>query len=109
MPPSVGCHIEDPFGLAFDGANIWVTQQDHGWVTKLRASDGRVLGTFGVGGRDLTAIAVDAGSVWVTDFVGNNVTKLRATDGKVLGTFGVGENPCAIAFDGVNVLGCESR
>jgi len=25
----------DPYGVAFDGANIWVTNQDSGTVTKL--------------------------------------------------------------------------
>ena len=29
---NVGSH---PYGVAFDGANIWVTNQDSGTVTKL--------------------------------------------------------------------------
>ena len=33
------------FGVAFDGANIWVVDQP-GRVTKFRASDGAVLGSF---------------------------------------------------------------
>src|ERR1700745_1204336 len=39
----------NPFGLAFDGANIWVANNGSDNVTKLRASDGKVLGTFAVG------------------------------------------------------------
>ena len=31
-----------PFGVAFDGANIWVTQ-DGGRVSELRAKDGAIL------------------------------------------------------------------
>ena len=38
-----------PFGVAFDGANIWVTNLFDDNVTKLRASDGANLGTFPVG------------------------------------------------------------
>jgi hypothetical protein len=38
-----------PFGVAFDGASIWVANGNSGSVTKLRASDGAVLGTFSVG------------------------------------------------------------
>ena len=38
-----------PFGVAFDGANIWVTNCRSNNVTKLRASDGASLGTFPVG------------------------------------------------------------
>src|SRR5579863_8516339 len=40
---------QQPYGVAFDGANIWTANFD-GTVTKLRASDGEVLGTFKVGG-----------------------------------------------------------
>jgi hypothetical protein len=38
-----------PFGIAFDGANIWVANGGTNTVEKLRANDGAVLGTFGVG------------------------------------------------------------
>ena len=34
-----------PYGIAFDGANIWAAN-DTGTVTKLRASDGSTLGTY---------------------------------------------------------------
>src|SRR5437016_1620158 len=40
---------KSPYGVAFDGANIWVANQSSNNVTKLRASDGVVLGTFAVG------------------------------------------------------------
>jgi DNA-binding beta-propeller fold protein YncE len=39
----------NPEGRAFDGANIWVGNQNSNTVTKLRASDGTTLGTFAVG------------------------------------------------------------
>ena len=35
-----------PYGICFDGANIWTANFGDGTVTKLRASDGQVLGTF---------------------------------------------------------------
>ena len=38
-----------PFGVAFDGANIWVANSGGNNVTKLPASDGANLGTFAVG------------------------------------------------------------
>jgi hypothetical protein len=38
-----------PYGVAFDGANIWTANFGDGTVTKLRANDGEVLGTFKVG------------------------------------------------------------
>ena len=39
----------DSAGIAFDGTNLWLTNQFAGSVTSLRASDGVVLGTFAVG------------------------------------------------------------
>ena len=67
-----------PLGVAFDGANIWVTNSDSNNVTKLRASDGKVLGTFGVGSSPY-GVAFDGANVWVANGNSNNVTKLRAT------------------------------
>src|SRR5580692_4504416 len=40
-----------PVGVAFDGANIWVASSS---LTKFRASDGAVLGTFATGGDGVT-------------------------------------------------------
>jgi hypothetical protein len=40
---------KNPLGVAFDGANIWVTNQYGVSVTKLRANDGENLGTFTTG------------------------------------------------------------
>ena len=38
-----------PFGLAFDGAHMWVANNSGNSVSKLRACDGASLGTFAVG------------------------------------------------------------
>jgi len=45
------------YGVAFDGANIWVTNYGSNSVTKLRASDGSTLGTFTVGPSAILTIA----------------------------------------------------
>ena len=58
-------------------------------VTKLRASDGQLLGTFAVN-RGPQGVAFDGANIWVTNSGSNDVTKLRASDGAVLGTFPVG-------------------
>ncbi len=49
-------------GVAFDGANIWVTSSGSNNVTKLRASDGANLGTFDVGGATV-GIAFDGTNI----------------------------------------------
>jgi sugar lactone lactonase YvrE len=96
-----------PGWMTFDGANIWVpsASQGNGSVYKLRAKDGKVVGTFTVGVNPITS-AFDGANVWVVNGGGNgtgNVTKLRASDGTVLGTFNVGLAPIGIVFDGANI------
>ena len=55
----------DPYGVAFDGANIWTANSGDGTVTKLRTSDGANLGTFTVGGQP-NGVVFDGANVWVT-------------------------------------------
>jgi len=64
-----------PRGVAFDGANIWVTNRFSQSVTKLRASDGANLGTIPVGVRPF-GVAFDGANIWVPNFSGNNVTRI---------------------------------
>src|SRR5271157_4595628 len=95
--------------MAFDGANMWVTNgggaTSSGGVTKLRAADGRNLGTFVVANNgDLGGVnvAFDGANVWVTDpLVG--VHKLRAADGVHLCDVNV-PSPLAVAFDGTYIF-----
>jgi DNA-binding beta-propeller fold protein YncE len=89
-----------PRGLAFDGSSVWVTNEIHNTVTKLRARDGAIIGTFAVGVRPIEA-AFDGANLWVV--CGNSVTKLRASDGARLGTFTAGVGPHGAAFDGANI------
>ena len=91
-----------PLGVAFDGADIWVTSEGSGTVTKLRASDGANLGTFSVGGMAF-GVAFDGADIWVANETGNSVTELRASDGASLGTFSVGATPGGVAFDGADI------
>ncbi|OGP80368.1 MAG: hypothetical protein A2V86_00580 [Deltaproteobacteria bacterium RBG_16_49_23] len=91
-----------PNRIAFDGANIWVTNRDSNNVTKLRANDGTNLGTLAVG-LGPGVIAFDGANIWVANQLSNNVTKLRASDGIILGTFAVGTGPIGMAFDGANI------
>jgi hypothetical protein len=87
----------------FDGANIWVLSSDHGFVTKVRASDVTVLGTFSTGGAFPAGLAFDGANIWAPNSQSSNVTKLRASDGTNLGIFNVGTNPVGAAFDGANI------
>ena len=61
--------------IAFDGANMWITNPPSNNVAKLRASDGANLGTFAVGPNPL-AIAFDGANMWITNPVSGSVSKL---------------------------------
>ena len=92
-----------PLGITFDGANIWVGNQD-GTVTKLVAATGAVVGTY-PSGSGATGLAFDGANIWVANPNGNTITKLRASDGACEGTctFTVGTYPWGLAFDGANI------
>src|SRR5579863_2940988 len=77
-----------PYGVVFDGDCIWTANSGDGTVTKLRASDGEIIGTFKVGGGPV-GVAFDGANIWATNSNDGTVTKLRASDGKALGTFPV--------------------
>ena len=91
-----------PIGVICDGTNIWVANGGSNTVTKLRASDGAVLGTLNVG-KSPFGVAFDGTNIWVTNEDSNNVMKLRASDGAVLDTFTVGTLPLQVLFDGANI------
>jgi hypothetical protein len=71
-PPGFRLHWykvgQNPLGMAFDGANIWTANFSDGTVSKLRASDGKNLGTFYVSGAPI-GVTFDGGNIWVSDTV----------------------------------------
>ena len=64
-----------PIGVASDGTNILVANGMSSTVTKLRASDGTVLGTFPLGKFPI-GVAFDGTNIWVANGESNNVMKL---------------------------------
>ena len=99
----IGFSVGDaPFGVAFDGANIWVTNDYGGKVSKLRASDGSTVGTYAVGAKPM-GIAFDGGYIWIANYGHDTVSKLRASDGSTVGTYSTGNQPFDVAFDGANI------
>jgi YVTN family beta-propeller protein len=90
-----------PSGVAFDGANIWVTNSGSNAVTEMAAATGQVLGTFPVG-TNPNGIAFDGQFIMVANWGSNSVTVLQATNGQVWNTFPVGTGPVGVAFDGGN-------
>ena len=86
---------QSPWGLVFDGANIWVVSTVTSDIVKLRASDGAFQGSFPTGEAGFYG-AFDGASIWMTHYNNNTVSKLRASDGVLEGTFRVGQYPIGI-------------
>jgi uncharacterized protein (TIGR03437 family) len=91
-----------PFGVAFDGTNIWVTNYYDSTVTKLLASTGKTVGTYPVG-INPSGITFDGANIWTANYGGTSVTKLLASSGATVGTYPAGTTPYDLAFDGANI------
>jgi len=103
----------NPQGITFDGTYIWVANRGDDTVTKLRTSDGALIGTYNAGNMDTLGyapggIAFDGEYIWVANQASNSVTKLRASDGVLIGTYATGVAPMGIAFDGANIWVTDS-
>jgi hypothetical protein len=92
----------EPWALAFDGSNMWVSNIGNNTVTKIRAHDFAVLGTFPTQSGPFS-ITFDGANIWVGNLYSHSVTELRACDGTHLGTFATGGATAGLAFDGINV------
>jgi YVTN family beta-propeller protein len=79
---------------------VWVTNFYETTVTKLRASDGHVLGTFEVG-HGPSGIAFDGQHLWIANNGSNNVVAVRPSDGAVMATVPVGKNPFGVEISTV--------
>jgi hypothetical protein len=64
-------------GVAFDGINVWVTNQVSNNVTELLARTGAVVGTYSLGSNP-SAVAFDGTNVGVTNTISNRVSKIPA-------------------------------
>ena len=71
MTPTVGTN---PVAVAYDGANMWVTNQGDGTVSVLRASDGSHVMRATVGSSP-EGIAFDGAFMWVANFSSGTVSK----------------------------------
>src|SRR5262249_41945174 len=100
---NVGHH---PTLLAFDGANIWTTNFYDGTVSKLRASDGTLLGRFNTAENTSSypiGIAFDGTHIWVGNLGDYSLAELQASDGTLLRVVPLVSAPQGVAFDGANI------
>ncbi|MFA5359807.1 MAG: cadherin-like beta sandwich domain-containing protein, partial [Patescibacteria group bacterium] len=91
-----------PYGIAFDGVNMWTANYDGNSVTKISPT-GEMTTYLGTGTRPY-GIAFDGTNMWTANYggSGNSVTKISPT-GEMTNYTGTGGSPIAIAFDGTNM------
>ncbi|MEW6337810.1 MAG: hypothetical protein AB1625_10490, partial [Acidobacteriota bacterium] len=76
--------FNDPWGVAFDGTHIWVTNYDADSVTEINASNGAWVQTLSGGSYGFNhpcGIAFDGTHIWVANHYGHSVTKINASNG----------------------------
>ena len=92
--------------VEFDGEDLWVANQGAGTVTRVHASDGRVLGTY-TGATGAYGVLVAAGHILVTGNKAPGALYLidpTQPPGPVqVAPFTLGDNPSGIAFDGERI------
>ena len=100
----------DPCSLAFDGANIWVTNYGSSGsgstVTKLAASTGALVDTYEVQ-QGPRGIAFDGTNMWVANDGESSVSKLLASTGGTVGHVPGWHQPLGSCFRRRQHLGHE--
>lgn len=89
-----------PYGLAYDGSNLWAIQQAAGTVIKFSPA-GQNLGEFTVGALPC-GIFFDGTYIWVSNYNDRSITQL-SLDGSTVGTYFTDPGPQGIAFDGTYI------
>jgi len=69
---------DSPFGVCFDGTNIWVTNYGDDTVSKLLASDGSLVGTYATGDSP-RGVCFDGTNIWVANKGDDTVQYIRIT------------------------------
>jgi hypothetical protein len=101
---TVTAGFTQPEGILYDGANMWVTDNQAGKLFKLDSNGGIIQST--TVGTNPTFPVFDGTNIWVPNAGSTSVTVVRASTGAVLATLsGNGLNlPVTSAFDGERIL-----
>ena len=81
--------FDAPFGITYDGSDLWVTNVFGNSVTEVAASGSlvRTLSGGSYGFVEPTFVAFDGSDVWVTNQSAKSVTEVRAGDGSWVNTY----------------------
>jgi len=94
--------LRDPFGVAFGGGSIWVSNSDPvdgNNVTRVNPANAQVVTTVGLPGalRSPQGLAAEGSSVWVATYATDVVARINQATNAVTAQVGVGVDPVNVA------------
>jgi len=90
-----------PFGLAYDGANLWNVDLFGQRIYALDPASGSVRRSFSAPDQWSKGLCWDGQYLWVTGNSGDRIYKVDTTSGSVVLSFNApGVNPVGVAYDG---------
>jgi DNA-binding beta-propeller fold protein YncE len=93
-----------PFGLAFDGANLWHVDLSAQTVYALDPATGSVRRSFSAPDQWSKGLCWDGQYLWVTGNNASRIYKVDTVSGSVVLNFAApGSNPAGLAFDGTHL------
>ena len=103
-PPDVGSMS----GLAFDGPNIWLSDQNGNTIYELDQTGG-IVSSFAGPASDPAGLTFDGTNLWLVDRATDMIYELD-TSGNVLSSFATpGNDPRGLTFDGTNLWLVEGQ
>lgn len=91
-----------PYGIAFDGTNIWETNNASNTLGIINATTGALVASLGGLGYPFSqprGVVFDGIYIWVANYGNNTVSKVRASDHAYMATIVVGSGPYALAVN----------
>jgi DNA-binding beta-propeller fold protein YncE len=95
-----------PVGLAYDGAALWVANQDDSALVKLDPQSGSLVASVPLDGQP-SALAFDGQRLWAALRDKAAVVALDPSDGAELARVAVGAGPVALLFDGQSLWSAD--
>ena len=97
----------DPEGLQSDGVDLWVANEASGTVSRVRASDGRLIETW-TGARGASAVLIAMGRVFVSGLDSPNgwlymIDPTQTPGPVVTAASGLPPTPLSLVFDGSRI------
>jgi hypothetical protein len=93
-----------PFGLAFDGANLWHVDLSSQTVFALDPATGAVRRSFSAPDQWSKGLCLDGQYLWLTGNYQSRIYKIDTVSGGLVLSFAApGSNPAGLAFDGASL------